>query len=230
VNPHLPGWLERTGNLLRQTVDGPLVTLSYAQSLDGCITAKRGRPTPLSGPESSEATHLVRSHHEGVLIGVKTLISDDPRLNVRLVQGSHPRPVILDSNLNSPLDRRLWSENNHPLILCGKSAPDEKHKEFEGKGVEIRRLETDPHGRLLLSEVLHQVKDSGIDSLMVEGGGEVISSFIAEGLWDRAAITVAPCWINGYKPEPIIPELIRLCQVTWIPLGGDVMCVGVRMS
>jgi GTP cyclohydrolase II len=165
-----------------------------------------------------------------VLIGVKTLISDDPRLNVRLVQGSHPRPVILDSNLNSPLDRRLWSENNHPLILCGKSAPDEKHKEFEGKGVEIRRLETDPHGRLLLSEVLHQVKDSGIDSLMVEGGGEVISSFIAEGLWDRAAITVAPCWINGYKPEPIIPELIRLCQVTWIPLGGDVMCVGVRMS
>jgi riboflavin biosynthesis pyrimidine reductase len=105
-----------------------------------------------------------------------------------------------------------------------------KHKEFEGKGVEIRRLETDPHGRLLLSEVLHQVKDSGIDSLMVEGGGEVISSFIAEGLWDRAAITVAPCWINGYKPEPIIPELIRLCQVTWIPLGGDVMCVGVRMS
>ena len=82
----------------------PLVTLSYAQSLDGCIAAGPGQRLSLSGPEALMLTHELRAAHAAILVGIGTVLADDPRLTVRLVPGSHPQPVVVDSRLRIPDD------------------------------------------------------------------------------------------------------------------------------
>ncbi|HEX9595492.1 MAG TPA: RibD family protein, partial [Anaerolineales bacterium] len=84
-------------------LDRPTVTLSYAQSLDGSIALHRGEPLTLSGPESMAMTHRLRAAHDAILVGIGTVISDDPQLNVRLVEGRNPQVVVLDSRLRLPL-------------------------------------------------------------------------------------------------------------------------------
>jgi len=75
----------------------PLVTLSYAQSLDGCIAARPGQPLAVSGPLSLTLTHQLRAAHDAILVGIGTVLADNPRLTVRLVEGQHPQPVVVDS-------------------------------------------------------------------------------------------------------------------------------------
>ena len=89
----------------------PFVTLSYAQSLDGSIAARRGEALGLSGPESLRLTHRLRSMHDAILVGIGTVLSDNPRLTVRLVNGQNPRPIVVDSRLRIPLNCRLFAEN-----------------------------------------------------------------------------------------------------------------------
>ena len=87
-------------------LDRPRVTLTYAQSLDGSITARSGAPLSLSGAESLHYTHQLRAAHDAILVGIGTVLSDDPRLDVRLVTGPSPRPIVLDSELRCPVTAR----------------------------------------------------------------------------------------------------------------------------
>ncbi|HRE30133.1 MAG TPA: dihydrofolate reductase family protein, partial [Anaerolineales bacterium] len=77
--------------------------VSYAQSLDGCLAAAVGAPLALSGPEALRFTHQLRATHAAILVGIGTVLADDPQLTVRLVDGVHPQPVVLDSQLRLPL-------------------------------------------------------------------------------------------------------------------------------
>src|SRR3989304_8693232 len=81
----------------RQRLGRPLVTLSYAQSLDGCIAARAGERLALSGPESMRLTHRLRAAQDAILVGIGTVPADNPRLTVHLVQGQDPQPIVLDS-------------------------------------------------------------------------------------------------------------------------------------
>ena len=92
----------------------PFVTLSYAQSLDGSIAARRGATTPISGPDALRLTHQLRAHHDAILVGIGTVLADDPQLTVRLVAGPNPQPVIVDSRLRLPLTARLLSDGAPP--------------------------------------------------------------------------------------------------------------------
>ena len=80
----------------------PFVTLAYAQSLDGSIAGQGGRPLSLSGPSSLQLTHELRAAHDAILVGIGTVLSDNPRLNVRLVAGLDPQPIVVDSRLRLP--------------------------------------------------------------------------------------------------------------------------------
>ena len=90
----------------------PFVTLTYAQSLDGSIAADPGQPLSLSGPQSLLLTHYLRAAHDAILVGIGTVLADNPLLNVRLVEGKNPQPVIVDSQLRFPLDANLL--RRHP--------------------------------------------------------------------------------------------------------------------
>ena len=89
----IDSWLADAHNF-RQVHGRPLVTLSYAQSLDGCISLRPGIPTALSGPEAMRLTHRLRAAHDAILVGIGTILADDPRLTVRLVEGRNPQPVV----------------------------------------------------------------------------------------------------------------------------------------
>lgn len=178
----------------------PAVTLSYAQSLDGSLAFGRGQPAGLSGPDSMRLTHRLRALHDAILVGIGTVLSDDPQLNVRLVDGSNPRPVVLDSRLRIPSGSRLLNrETDLPWIAAGRSANPERAAVLERKGAKVIRLESDPAGGLCLDDLLGKLYEMGVRSLMVEGGAQVITSFLAGRLADLAVVTVAPVFLGGLR-------------------------------
>ncbi len=176
----------------------PAVTLSYAQSLDGSITTRRGQPTAISGDASLKLTHQLRAGHDAILVGIGTVLSDNPRLNVRQAQGRDPLPIILDSKLRFPLNARLLQNNRRPWIATSLSAQQEKQAALEAAGATVIRFPVDEQGRVDLHAVLLKLGEAQIHSVMVEGGAQVITTFLASQLVDRVVLTIAPTFIGGY--------------------------------
>ncbi|HEX7974457.1 MAG TPA: RibD family protein [Anaerolineales bacterium] len=176
----------------------PLVTLSYAQSLDGCLTYRRGQPLALSGPQSQALTHRLRAAHTAILVGIGTVLADDPQLNVRLAEGPDPQPVILDSRLRFPPRARLLAPGRRtPWIATLESANQERRVELEAAGARLLILPPDPQGRVALPALLEYLARQGVNSLMVEGGAQVITGFLARRLANWAVLTIAPLFIGG---------------------------------
>ena len=181
-------------------LERPQVTLSYAQSLDGCLTLTRGQPFTLSSRDALSVTHMLRSMHSATLVGIGTVIANNPRLNVRYVDGPDPRPVILDSHLRIPLDSKLLERSeNQPWIACGPTADEEKFGELEARNVRVITCRLNAHRQVDLADLLFQLKESGIHSLMVEGGAGVITNFLAAQLVDLAVLSIAPVWLGGFR-------------------------------
>ncbi len=181
-----------------KTLGRPLVTLSYAQSLDGSLATRSGQGLALSCAETKLLTHRLRAVHAGILVGIGTVLADDPSLTARLVGGPHPQPVILDRTLRLPIESRLAARRDLPVwVFCGPDAALERQSALEARGVKVLRVGCDPGGNLDLAEVLACLSQLGLASLMVEGGSRVLTSFLRSGLADQALITIAPFWAGG---------------------------------
>lgn len=208
----------------------PLVTLSYAQSLDGCISARRGQPLAISGPEALRLTHRLRALHSAILVGIGTVLADDPQLTVRLVPGSSPRPVILDTRLRLPFEARLLArQDNLPWIFCSDADP-ERAAQLERRGSRVFTVSADQRGRPDLQAVLRRLGDEGIDRLMVEGGARVITQFLTDGLVDQVVLTTAPVWLGGLpafeRGEASEGEYPALETAGWARCGQDLVAWG----
>lgn len=178
-------------------IERPFVTLTYAQSLDGSISASSEEALRISGPESMELTHSLRASHDAILVGINTVLSDNPRLTVRHVQGDHPRPVILDTRLRCPETARIFqNDQTSPILATSSEADSERQEVLERAGATVLRLECDEDG-VCLDQLLKALYREGIQSLMVEGGSEVITSFLRHRLVDYLIITVAPMLVGG---------------------------------
>lgn len=176
----------------------PFVTLSYAQSVDGSITRQRGEPMAISGEESLMLTHQLRASHDAILVGIGTVLADDPRLTVRLVDGTDPQPIIVDSQLRLPLTARLLNDHpRKPIIATTETADSQKEATLTAVGATVLRLPATTKGQVNLLALLQQLGQRGIKSLMVEGGAGIITSFLAGRLVDRLVITVAPLLVGG---------------------------------
>lgn len=183
----------------------PLITLAYAQSLDGSIAARPGSPLTLSGPESSKLTHKLRAAHQSILIGIGTVLSDNPQLNVRLAAGENPRPIILDSQLRCPPHARLLDAARRPIVVTTEHAPRKNQRELEAVGATVWRLRATFDARLDLHVLRARLDAEGIKSVMVEGGARVITSFLQARLVDRLVLTITPTLIGG---EHAVTELV----------------------
>jgi GTP cyclohydrolase II len=175
----------------------PVITLSYAQSLDGSIAIRRGSTCTLSGSESQIITHKLRAAHDAILVGVNTVISDNPYLTVRLAEGRSPLPIVLDSHLRLPLNSNLLKNNLPPLIATTTLASQERQEKIEALGAKIIRVMPDERGWVDLKSLLGILTNRGISSIMVEGGARVITSFLAEHLVNWVVITIAPTFLGG---------------------------------
>lgn len=208
----------------------PFVTLTYAQSVDGSIAARRGQMTLISGPEAMEWTHRIRAAHDAVLVGIGTVLSDDPQLTVRLVEGRNPQPVVVDSHLRFPLSARMLRDGELPWVATTDEAGTDRQRELEAAGVEVMRLPAEANGRVSLPALLEELARRGVQSLMVEGGAAIISSFLSAHLVDRLVLTIAPRLLDGLSAVEGIRRngaylpYVRAPQ--YYPLGDDMILVG----
>ena len=187
-----------TAKIATRARSWPWVTLSYAQTLDGSIAAEPGKPFDISSPATMQMTHRLRAGHDAILVGIGTVLADDPLLNVRLVDGKDPQPIILDSRLRTPLDSRLIQRSIlHPWIVCSPDPGKDQNAALAAAGARLLQVEQGPDGCLSLPHLLACLKKLGIASVMVEGGSRVISSFLLAGLVDWAVVTISPCWAGG---------------------------------
>jgi riboflavin-specific deaminase-like protein len=212
----------------------PVVTLSWAQSASGAIAREDGTPLLLSGPESMTLTHRLRAAHDAILVGIQTVLNDDPLLSVRLLPSPppppQPQPVVLDSRLRFPLSARLLArEDKKPWVFhareaggaaAAEKAAAEKAAALTEKGARLFRVSRGPGG-LDLYEVLGSLGGAGISSLMVEGGARVLRAFLTAGFADQLVVTVSPSTVPG-MPGPDLPGLLETLteafgvdSVTW---------------
>ncbi|MBN1218879.1 MAG: RibD family protein [Anaerolineae bacterium] len=210
----------------RQRAGRPFVTLSYAQSLDGCIAARPDQPLALSGPASLKLTHQLRAAHDAILVGIGTILADNPRLNVRLVSGQDPQPVIVDSRLRCPPDAKLLRQSRLPWLATGPQPDPTRQQALAAAGARILSLPTQANGYVNLAALLDCLGDLNINSLMVEGGARIITSFLSEQLADYLVLTVTPTLLGGLRAVNKLETTSRLRAMRYKPLGEDMIISG----
>lgn len=203
-----------------QAANRPFITLSYAQSLDGSIAAAPGAPYPLSGSESLEMTHKLRSAHDSILIGIGTALADDPQLNVRFSAGKDPDPIVLDSQLRLPTDSQLFSIPHRKVhIFCSEPIGAKRAAALSSAGASIHPTPKNSRGMLDIPTVLVALRDMGYRSLMVEGGATVIAEFIHAKVIDWFVMTIAPLMLGGLKVTLPRPGVDQWTPVQFEPRG-----------
>ena len=181
----------------------PHVTLKYAQSFDGRIATRNGHNELISGPETLQLCHQIRAASDAILVGVGTVIADDPSLTTRLVEGPSPHRFVLDSRLRTPLSARLVETARAvPTSIVYledtiRNTVEDPRTSLHAKGVSTLAVAADPKGYCDLHELLESMWDLGIRTLMVEGGAGVITSMLRESLVDKLVLVQAPLAIGS---------------------------------
>lgn len=206
----------------------PFVTVTYAQSIDGSIAAKDRSPLRISGEASMTLTHRLRSLYDGILVGIETVLADDPQLTVRLVEGPNPQPVVLDTHLRTPVDSRLLKRMDRSSWLVNSGANSaERVAEVTRAGGTVLPCRLDDSGRVDLRELGGLLYQRGISSLMVEGGARVITSFIVARMVDLFIITISPMLVGGLQvvdhPRPSLNGNLRLKDFSYEQMGNDLV-------
>jgi 3,4-dihydroxy 2-butanone 4-phosphate synthase/GTP cyclohydrolase II len=176
----------------------PYITMTYAQSLDGSIARPAGETIQLSNPLSRRLTHQIRSVHDAILVGINTVLRDNPRLNVRLVPGRDPQPVVIDSRLRLPLDACLMHDPCvRPIVFAGLGASSMKERRLSAAGARVVRVAERDDRLLDLAQVFARLRHMGIRSVMVEGGASIITSILMSRLADQCLLTISPRFLGG---------------------------------
>lgn len=169
----------------------PYIVLKYAQTLDGRIATSTGDARWISGEEERRASHALRAACDGVLVGIGTVLRDDPQLTVRMVPGASPIRVVLDSRLRIPDDARILADDAATTLVTTQASPVERRDALRRRGVSVVVVPGGSNG-VDLRAALAALRDDGIRSLLVEGGSAVITSFLADELADRLVVGIAP--------------------------------------
>jgi riboflavin-specific deaminase-like protein len=170
------------------------VTLHYAQSLDGRLATRSGESQWIGGPASLRLAHQLRAEHQNIMVGVGTVIADNPRLTVRLVEGASPRRIVLDSTLRLPPDTNVLTDGAAPTLIATTSrAPSERVHALRERGIDVVELPEDECGRTNLKSVVELLHP---ESLLIEGGAAVITSALRQRLVQRLVVCIAPLVIG----------------------------------
>jgi diaminohydroxyphosphoribosylaminopyrimidine deaminase/5-amino-6-(5-phosphoribosylamino)uracil reductase len=211
----------------------PFVTLKAATSLDGKIATSTGESQWITSEPARLDVHKLRHQSDAILVGVGTVLKDDPSLTTRLPNGGkNPIRVILDSNLRTPLDSKVVTDGLAETWIVTCQTDPEKIAPYEAKGVRVLQL---GDKRISLPHLLDRLGSEKITSLFVEGGGQVNGSFIKEGLVDQVIIYFAPKIIGGTEsPSPIGGQgFLKMSEVMSLEfrsverLGPDIKVVAI---
>ncbi len=196
------------------TTQIPFVAVKAASSLDGKISTKAYSSQWISSSRMREYVHLIRGEHDAVMIGINTLLKDDPRLTVRHPnwRGKKLTRVILDSRLRLPLRAKILETLNAGpiLVITLNSSSPRKASALQERGVGLISLSG---ARISLKRALHALGRKSISSVLVEGGGSLLTSFIEQRLVDKIYATISPRLIGGSRaPTFLSGKGVRLIQ------------------
>jgi len=182
-----------------------LVTGKAALSLDGRLATRLRESQWISGTESRAYAHELRAAHDVVMVGVGTMLADDPRLTSRVEQAARPRfRVVVDSSLRTPVNARIFSEEGSAVVVVTTDdAPADKRKDLEAAGAQILVAEADRLGRVDLPDAMHKLTGLGVSTCLLEGGSELLTSAFDAGIIDRVVLFYAPVLIGGADALPL---------------------------
>lgn len=211
----------------------PKVTIHFAQTLDGHIDRPAAaKSAVISNPEGFVVAHTKRSTHDAVLVGIRTVLRDDPKLRVTRVDGPSPHRVVLDSSLRTPRTARvLQSQDGERAFIFGSRAraSERDAAELREAGAEVVLVDADAAGLVDLGRALTWLRARGVATLLVEGGAQTIESFLASGFVDVVSVEVAPRFLgaSGLPALRTLTRPVQLSEVHTEPLGTHVLISGV---
>lgn len=222
--PVPPHWESLFGPLIRMNADETRVVGQLGQSLDGRIATVSGHSKYINGSGCLSHLHRLRAVCDVVVVGAGTAIADDPQLNVRLAEGPNPARAIIDPNGRVPRDLRLFEDDGaRRVILTGADTPGNWPE-----GVEVLRLKRLACGGLCPSSIVQALADAGLRRILIEGGSQTISRFIAARALDRLHLLIAPMIIGAGKmglelsPIQTLQEALRP-RMTLHQAGDEVL-------
>jgi len=191
------------------------------QSLDGRIATATGHSHYINGPEAIDHLHRLRALVDAVVVGIGTVLADDPQLTVRRVPGPHPARVVIDPNTRLPRDARLLAEDGVPVFLLQGG-----QRQVPGCATPI--VLPMHEGRIRPADIVAALAERGFKRLLIEGGAKTLSAFLAAGALDRLHLCVAPLVIGAGPPGLDLPPIDRLeeafrPEVSIHRLGSDVL-------
>ena len=177
----------------------PAFTLKAAITLDGKIATVKGQSKWITGEAARADVHRLRDTHDAVLVGIGTVLADDPWLTARFRGARDPIRIVLDAHLRTPVNARLL--RGGAIIATTNAAPVAKERALIAAGAEILRFPTRARGHVPLELLARTLGDRGLTSVLVEGGGEVHASFLEARLADELVLYLAPKIVGGPAPS-----------------------------
>src|SRR3989337_1484303 len=176
----------------------PYVTVKWAMSIDGKIATHTGESRWITCEESRKYVHKIRGQMDGVLVGINTVVRDDPLLTCRIEGGRNPKRIVVDSSALLPVNSRLLSTINEGeiIVAVSKNAQRNRVEKLEQLGCKIVQTK-DMNCRVDLKELFQRLGEMKLTNILVEGGSRVITSVIEDRLADRVMVFVAPIIIGG---------------------------------
>lgn len=175
----------------------PYVALKYAMTADGKIATKMGASRWISNEVSRHHAHGLRQCYSSILVGIETILQDDPLLNCRLEGAVQPLRILCDSKLRIPLESQICkSAKEYPTIVAYTNDPLQKREQLEGLGLTLWQMPQVANG-ISLSALLKKLGEQGIDSVLVEGGGSIHYSFLEQHLAQKLYVYLAPKIFGG---------------------------------
>jgi GTP cyclohydrolase II len=213
---------------VRPRPERPFIVLKYAQSLDGRIATSTGDSKWISGEPERQLSHALRAACDAVLVGIGTVIADDPELTVRMVPGASPMRVVLDTNLRLPTEAKIVASDAATTVITTERSEAARRTLLRERGV---RVEVVPErdGHVDLPSALAALRVAGTESVLVEGGSTVITALLGAGVVDRLIVAIAPMVI-GAGTEAVnslgverVTDSVRLENRMIVPAGDDLV-------
>ena len=220
--------------LLWVTQKRPFVSLKFAETLDGKLATPARDSRFVTGREAHVYSHYLRKIHDAILVGIGTVLDDDPELTTRLVEGKDPVRIVLDSRVRIPLAAKVLQGEAKTIVVTGPDGDVEKCRKLQSLlNVEVLTLPCE-NGKISVPALLQSLYASEIASVLVEGGSEVLGSFLDARTADRVYAFIAPKLVGGKNALPAISgkgiDVMSCCASVTEPelltLGKDWLITG----
>lgn len=226
--------------IYHQMFGRPFITLKIAQTADGFLAASDGDSQWISGKQSRKRVHVWRGEYDAVMVGRTTAMADNPSLTVRHVSGRQPKRVVLDGPFELPRTLNLFSDKHEEktiVLTWNKEASNDaadpmlkvlSQNYFRGEIMQTSRI----NGHVDLREAFKMLGEKGITSVLVEGGQQLSSALIKQGLVDKICVFIAPKLLGAGTRSVLniginkMSEIAELKEVNWEKVGDDMLLTG----